>query len=75
MDLGFSKDDEAFRGEIRDWMGANLTGEFARLRNRGGPGDEHALVEPRMEWERHLAESGWTVRRLARRSTAGAAFR
>lgn len=61
MDLGFSKDDEAFRGEIRDWMGANLTGEFARLRNRGGPGDEHALVEPRMEWERHLAESGWTA--------------
>ena len=60
MNLGFSDEDEAFRAEIRDWMSANLTGQFERLRNRGGPGDEHALVEPRMEWERHLAEHDWT---------------
>ena len=60
MDLGFSKEDEAFRAEIRDWMESNLTGRFARLRNRGGPGDEHSLVAERMEWERHLAAANWT---------------
>ena len=61
MDLGFSKEDEEFRDEIRDWMAEHLTGEFAGLRNRGGPGDEHALVEERMAWERHLAAHGWTA--------------
>jgi acyl-CoA dehydrogenase len=60
VDLGFSKEDEAFRAEIRDWMESNLTGRFARLRNRGGPGDEHSLVAERMEWEQHLAASHWT---------------
>jgi alkylation response protein AidB-like acyl-CoA dehydrogenase len=51
---------EAFRAEIRDWMAANLTGEFEHLRFRGGPGDEHMYVEDRMAWERHLASAGWT---------------
>jgi acyl-CoA dehydrogenase len=60
VDLGFSKEDEAFRAEIRDWMESNLTGAFAPLRNRGGPGDEHSLVAERMEWERHLAAASWT---------------
>jgi acyl-CoA dehydrogenase len=60
VDLGFSKEDEAFRAEIRDWMESNLTGAFAPLRNRGGPGDEHSLVAERMEWERHLAAARWT---------------
>ncbi|HKY16850.1 MAG TPA: acyl-CoA dehydrogenase family protein [Microthrixaceae bacterium] len=60
MDLGFSKQDEEFRSEIRDWMESNLVGTFAELRNRGGPGDEHVLVAERMEWERHLAANGWT---------------
>jgi alkylation response protein AidB-like acyl-CoA dehydrogenase len=60
VDLGFSKEDEAFRAEIRDWMESNLIGAFAPLRNRGGPGDEHSLVEERMEWERHLAAANWT---------------
>jgi acyl-CoA dehydrogenase len=53
-------DDAAFRDEIRTWMAEHLTGEFEHLRGRGGPGDEHAFVEDRMAWERHLAASGWT---------------
>jgi len=60
VDLGDSAEDRAFRAEIRDWMSANLVGEFAPLRGRGGPGDEHSFVPERMEWERHLASAGWT---------------
>ncbi len=53
-------DEAAFREEIRDWMAEHLRGEFAGLRFRGGPGDEHAFVEERMAWERELAGGGWT---------------
>ncbi len=59
MDLRFSDTDEAFRSDIRAWLDANLTGEFAVLRGRGGPGDEHAFLEERIAWERHLGEAGW----------------
>jgi len=38
----------------------HLRGEFAILRHRGGPGDEHAFVAERMAWERELAGGGWT---------------
>ena len=41
-------------------MGSNLTGAFAPLRGRGGPGDEHSFVAERQEWERHMAASRWT---------------
>ncbi len=41
-------------------MGSNLVGEFAPLRGRGGPGDEHSFVAERQEWERHMAASHWT---------------
>jgi len=60
VQLGDSQADAEFRAEIRDWMSANLTGEFAQLRFRGGPGDEHMFVTERMEWERHLAANRWT---------------
>ncbi len=60
MDLRFSDEDEAFRAEVRDWLETNLTGEFASLRGRGGPGDEHAFYEERLAWERHLGAAGWT---------------
>jgi alkylation response protein AidB-like acyl-CoA dehydrogenase len=60
MDLRFSEEDEAFRCEIAGWMTANLSGEFAKLRGRGGPGDESAFVEERRAWERRLGEEGWT---------------
>ncbi len=54
-------DEQAFRAEIRDWMAEHLRGQFEHLRFRGGPGDEHAFVEDRMEWERELASGGWTA--------------
>lgn len=60
MDLRFSEEDEAFRREVAEWLADNLTGEFAVVRGRGGPGDEHALFEERLAWERKLGAAGWT---------------
>ncbi len=60
MHLSFSDEDEAFRREFSEWIGDHLTGEFAVLRGRGGPGDEHSLLDERRAWERELARGGWT---------------
>ena len=60
MHLGFSDEDEAFRREFAEWIADHLTGEFAVLRGRGGPGDQHALLDERRAWERELARGGWT---------------
>jgi alkylation response protein AidB-like acyl-CoA dehydrogenase len=60
MDLSYSAADEAFRAEVRAWLEENLTGEFADLRGKGGPGREHEVHAERVEWDRHLAEHGWT---------------
>jgi alkylation response protein AidB-like acyl-CoA dehydrogenase len=59
MHLRFSDEDEAFRGEAAEWLETQLSGEFAQVRGRGGPGDEAALVEERKAWERRLGEGGW----------------
>jgi alkylation response protein AidB-like acyl-CoA dehydrogenase len=59
MNTRFSEDDEAFRREIAGWLEDNLRGEFAALKGRGGPGDEHSLVDERKGWERKLGEAGW----------------
>ena len=60
VDLYFSAEDENFRAEARDWLTHALEGEFAGVRGRGGPGDEHALFEERLAWERALGAAGWT---------------
>ena len=60
MDLRFSDADEAFRREVATWLAANLGSEFAQVRGRGGPGDEHALVDERLAWERRLGAAGYT---------------
>ena len=60
MDLRFSAADEAFRAEVARWLADNLVGDVAPLRGRGGPGDEHVLIEERRAWERTLGEGGWT---------------
>lgn len=57
---GDAAGDALFRDEIASWMAENLRGEFEAIRFRGGPGDEHVLVEERIAWERHLARHGWT---------------
>ncbi|QIK66248.1 acyl-CoA dehydrogenase [Nocardioides sp. HDW12B] len=50
----------AFRAEVRAWLAEHLTGDFAALRGRGGPGREHEAFEERRAWDRHLAAHGWT---------------
>lgn len=60
MKLSFSPADEQFREEVATWLRENLTGEFAKLKFRGGPGDEHTYPEERKLWEQKLAEGGWT---------------
>jgi alkylation response protein AidB-like acyl-CoA dehydrogenase len=60
MDLCFSDEDERFRLELRGFLDDALDGEFAEVRGRGGPGDEHSLFDQRLAWERHLAANGWT---------------
>ncbi len=46
--------------EVASWLRDNLTGEFEKLKYRGGPGDEHTFPEERKVWEQKLAEGGWT---------------
>ena len=60
MQLEFSREDEQFREQVADWLRDNLCGSFESIRGRGGPGDEHHFVEERKDWERCLAEGGWT---------------
>jgi len=59
VDLRFSDEDEAFRVEARDWLVSRLDGEFAVVKGRGGPGDEHRLFEERHAWEQELGRGGW----------------
>ena len=59
MKISFSPEDEQFRAEVATWLKENLTGEFEKLRFRGGPGDEHMFPEERKKWEQHMAKAGW----------------
>lgn len=52
--------DQDFRNEIAGWMQAHLSGAYAALTHRGGPGDEEFNPALRKAWERTLAEGGWT---------------
>ncbi|MBU6329768.1 MAG: acyl-CoA dehydrogenase family protein [Acidobacteria bacterium] len=58
VDVATVSDDE-FRTEVQQWLAANLIGEFATLRGRGGPGDEEVGFEIRERWEKVLGEAGW----------------
>src|SRR3954447_6648595 len=49
-----------FRAEVRDWLAANLVGEFAALKGLGGPGREDEAFDERRAWNRHLAAAGLT---------------
>src|SRR3546814_14343681 len=60
MDLRFDVEDEAFRDEIRTFLEESLSGDFAEVRGRGGPGDDDRLFDERLAWERHLGAHGWT---------------
>ena len=58
--MRFTPQDEEFRADVRGWLEANLTGEFAGLRGAGGPGREHERHDERLAWNQHLAAAGWT---------------
>ncbi|MFT6398951.1 MAG: alkylation response protein AidB-like acyl-CoA dehydrogenase [Bradymonadia bacterium] len=60
MDLKFTADDDAFRAKAIEWLTEALEGDWAHVRFRGGPGDEHALVDERKAWGKHLGEAGWS---------------
>ena len=60
MQLSFSPEDEQFREEVASWLRQNLVGEFAQLKFRGGPGDEHMFPQERLQWGQKLAAGGWT---------------
>ena len=60
MDLRFTPDEEAFRDEVRAYFEDLLHGEFAEVRGRGGPGDEHACFDARLAFERRMGADGWT---------------
>lgn len=58
MILRFAPEDEKFRREIRAWLDHQLSGSFASVRGRGGPGDEHEAIDERRAWERALGDEG-----------------
>src|SRR5689334_16808713 len=60
MDLRFTAEEETFRKEVRAYLDELLNGEFAAIRGRGGPGDEHSFYDERLAWERRLGADGWT---------------
>jgi alkylation response protein AidB-like acyl-CoA dehydrogenase len=61
VDLTYSAADEAFRVEVRTWLGDNLSGEWGALRGLGHPGRDEEAYEERLAWNRHLAAHGWTA--------------
>ena len=60
MDMATEKTDQAFRVEVAAWMKKHLAGRFAKLKHRGGPGDEEFEPQLRKDWEQELAKGGWT---------------
>lgn len=57
MKLGFSAQEEDFRSECADWLGAQMAGPFRDIK---GVTTLTAMAERRKEWEQHLGESGWS---------------
>ncbi|SNS80277.1 Acyl-CoA dehydrogenase [Sphingomonas laterariae] len=56
MRLDFTPEQEAFRAEVRTWLDAQLSGEFAHIREIQGISEG---AEQRFPWERHLGRAGW----------------
>jgi alkylation response protein AidB-like acyl-CoA dehydrogenase len=59
LDLRFTPEQERFRADARAWLVDRLEGPYAKVRGRGGPGDEHELFDERWEWEQELGREGW----------------
>ena len=57
MDLGFTREEEGFRDEVRSWLGSNLPATW-RQDGKGGYREEED-TEVQREWQRRLYEGGW----------------
>jgi len=57
VDLGFTAEEEAFRQEVRAWLGANLPAEWSH-RGVGGYREDDD-TELQRDWQRRLHEGGW----------------
>jgi len=57
VDLGYSREEEAFREEVRSWLDANLPPEW-RQDGKGGYRDEED-TDLQRRWQRTLYEGGW----------------
>jgi alkylation response protein AidB-like acyl-CoA dehydrogenase len=57
VDLGFTKEEEKFRQEVRGWLAENLPSRWAH----GGVGGyrEDAEEDIQRKWQRRLYEGGW----------------
>ncbi|GAB2467130.1 acyl-CoA dehydrogenase family protein [Comamonas humi] len=60
MKMQESEINEAFRAEVREWMGRHLQGRFAPLKHAAGLGSEGYDAALAKEWEQELARGGWT---------------
>lgn len=60
MKMQESEINEAFRTEVREWMGRHLRGRFAPLKHASGLGAEGYDAELAKEWEQELARGDWT---------------
>ncbi len=58
-DVDVTDDDERFRRDVATWLADHVTGEFAALSGRGGPGDEDFGFDVRVEWEAVLGRAGF----------------
>ncbi len=58
MDFRDTREEAAFRAEVRAWLADHLKGEFAALGGRGGPADEEGW-DVRVEWEKLLGKDRW----------------
>jgi alkylation response protein AidB-like acyl-CoA dehydrogenase len=57
VDLGFTKEEEAFRNEVREWLDSNLPAEW-RHRGVGGYREDDE-TEMQRQWQRRLYDGGW----------------
>lgn len=57
--LTLASADREFVEEVRTWLEEHLTGEFAKIRGKGGTGQEDIAPELLIAWEKELASGGW----------------
>ena len=67
MDLNYSTEEEAFRSEVRTWLGANLPADIREKVT----GYRHLSREDIIRWHKILAAKGWSVPHWPAECSAG----